>query len=228
MFRQLAKAGSFITLLGLTACSGVTSNSVTSAGAVATCGTAKFDSLPAILEPLATLAESDRITVTEALMASGAYEGRDWQIVSDDEDLVLFGSPTDSNFPYGHATFNRSDGAPTLKVANNCNLIFSAEGLNIASFRLDPEKMLDPASSSVPILFTEKACAGGGALSGRAVAPSVHETADRIEITVFIEAHEGPQTCPSNGEVGWVVELESPVGQRSIADASVIPSRDVG
>ena len=141
--------------------------------------------------------------------------------------LVLFGSPTDHDYPYGYATFNRDNETLSLEAANNCNLVFEAEGLSIASFRLDPSQRLDPESTSVPILFTEKACAGGGALAGRAVRPSVIEMADRVEIVVFVEAHEEPQTCPGNDEVSWVVELDAPIGDRSIADASAIPSRRV-
>lgn len=64
-------------------------------------------------------------------------------------------------------------------------------------------------------------------MNGRAVQPTVIETADRIEIVVFIDALEGPQNCPSNAEVAWEIELEAAVGQRSVADASFIPARVV-
>ena len=206
------------------ACSSATSES---GSPLAECGTAEFDSLPAVLHPLDTLTASRRLQVVELLTAAGHFEGRDWRIVFDEDDLVLFGSPTDSNFPYGHATFSRNGDSLVLEVANNCNLMFNSEGLSIASFRLDPSQPLDTESKEVPVLFTEKACAGGGALAGREVRPSVVETTDRVEIVVFIEAHQGPQTCPGNGEVSWVVELEAPIGSRLIADASVIPSRRV-
>ena len=209
-------------MVAVAACSDAASDSP-----VAACGTAEFDSLPAVLHPLDTMATSDRLEVEEALSSSGHFRGRDWQVVSDADDLVLFGSPTDSNVPYGHATFSRDGDSLALEVANNCNLMFDAGSLSIASFRLDPDEPLDPESNTVPILFTEKACASGGALAGRAVEPVIVETTDRVEIVVFVEAHGGPQTCPSNDEVRWVVELESPIGSRVIADASAIPSRRV-
>lgn len=202
-------------------CSAITS------APVAICGTAEFDSLPAVLEPLETLDENDRVAVVEALIDDGDFEGRNWQVVSDGNDLVLFGSPTDSNFPYGHAKFNRTDGQLVLEIATNCNLFFDSPGQNIASFRLDPDKTLEPTSTKVPILFTEKACAGGGALNGRTVRPSVIETDDRIEIVVFIDALDGPQPCPSNAEVAWEIELDTALGERTIADASEIPAREL-
>ncbi|MEM9894196.1 MAG: hypothetical protein AAF962_25365 [Actinomycetota bacterium] len=211
------------TVLGA-ACSGLDSGA---GSPLAECGTAEFESLPVVLDPLDTLTASNRAEVVELLTAAGHYEGREWQVVSDDGNLVLFGSPTDSNFPYGHATFSREDDSLVLEVANNCNLQFNSEGLSIASFRLDPSQPLDPESRQVPVLFTEKACAGGGALAGREVRPSVVEMTDRIEIVVFVEAPQGPQSCPGNSEVSWTVELESPVGSRTIADASAIPSRRV-
>lgn len=216
-------------VLGLAACS---SDSASGEGeadnsALAVCGTAKFDRLPVVLSALESLPDADRTAVVDALIADGDFEGRDWQVVSDADQLVLFGAPTDSNFPYGHATFERVGDQLELQIATNCNLFFNAPGMNIASFRLDPDQPIDSASTSIPILFTEKACASGGALNGREVEPRIIEDEDRIEIIVLIEANDGPQDCPGNAEVGWVIELDAPVGGRSIADASAIPAREL-
>lgn len=216
-----------VAAISLAACSdNVTSSAdAPAAGSLAVCGTAEFDELPVVLSSLDTLGDTDRTLVVDALIAVGDFEGRDWQVVSDGDQLVLFGAPTDSNFPYGHATFDRDGEQLELQIATNCNLFFNTPGMNVASFRLDPEQALDPDATSIPILFTEKACASGGALNGRQVEPSILETEDRIEIVVLIEANKGDQNCPGNAEINWIVELDAPVGQRSIADASAIPAR---
>lgn len=216
-------------VLGLAACS----NDSTSGedeplgSALAVCGTAEFDRLPVVLSALESLADADQTAVVDALIADGDFEGRDWQVVSDSDQLVLFGAPTDSNFPYGHATFDRVGDQLELQIATNCNLSFNTPGMNVASFRLDPDQPIDSASTSLPILFNEKACASGGAVNGREVKPRIIEDDDRIEIIVLIEATDGPQNCPGNAEVSWVVELDAPVGGRSVADASAIPAREL-
>jgi hypothetical protein len=49
------------------------------------------------------------------------------------------------------------------------------------------------------------------------------ETDEAVSIVMLVESAEGGQTCPGNPSFEYHVELTSPLGDRTVLDASVYP-----
>jgi hypothetical protein len=85
-----------------------------------------------------------------------------------------------------------------------------------ATWRIDPADPPSAESTTVSVLLTERACAGGRSPEGRILPPDVVYHADRIVIS--LSARSWPGDCPSNPEHRLTVELDQPIGDRVLAD----------
>jgi hypothetical protein len=99
-------------------------------------------------------------------------------------------------------------------------------GLGIASFRVAPAEDLDATATEIPVRVTERACNSGEDARGRIVVAAIDEGDDSVTVTFAIRLRLGAQTCPSNPETPFVLELPEPLGDRSLLDGSSIPPRD--
>jgi hypothetical protein len=98
-------------------------------------------------------------------------------------------------------------------------------GMGIASFRVEPAA-LDPAATEIPVLVTERACNSGEDARGRIVVSAIRADDDAVTVTLAVRTRGGAQSCPSNPETPFVLELEEPLGDRQLLDGSSIPARD--
>jgi hypothetical protein len=98
--------------------------------------------------------------------------------------------------------------------------------LGIASFRVAPHEELDPAATQLDVLVTERACASGSDALGRTVAPAVVSDDTSVTVIFAVRPRGGGNTCPSNPETPFVLELPEPLGERELLDGSSIPPRD--
>ena len=105
----------------------------------------------------------------------------------------------------------------------DCALRYDLSGLGDAIVALDPDNPPDPASSQVHLLVTEVGCAGGKPADGRVRLERLAELEDRVELVIGVEAPEGAQTCPSNPPTAFTVELDEPLGDRTVVDGAVYP-----
>ncbi len=196
----------------------------------AACGSAVFSAYPVDLvsaEQLDLLARS----AFDQLLASQGGENlahRDWFIAEEDSDgFILFGSPKDSNYPYGQIVFESKGNKLEPVKWGSCNLQIELDGYGPAETQLDPSYGLSPDSSELGILMTERACANGGALNGRDVINKVVETEDSVLIVSMIETSQGFSSCPGNQPVSWLVPLDAPIGDRTVFDAGNLPPTKV-
>lgn len=84
-----------------------------------------------------------------------------------------------------------------------------------ADWRVVPGTELDPESTAVPIEVRERECASGRDADGRIVADVVYGV-DTIAIDIGVRRRGGDQECPSNPVTSFVVELDQPLGSRTI------------
>lgn len=78
-----------------------------------------------------------------------------------------------------------------------------------------------PESHALELGVTRLGCAGG--VTGEVLEPQVVYEDDRIVITVDVATlGDGAYTCPGNDVVPVVVELDEPVGERTLVDGACL------
>jgi len=48
-----------------------------------------------------------------------------------------------------------------------------------------------------------------------------------VELVIGVEAPPGGQTCPSNPPTPFTIELDEPLGDRTLTDVAVYPEREL-
>jgi hypothetical protein len=85
-----------------------------------------------------------------------------------------------------------------------------------AEWRLaTPTADLDPSTRQLPIVVHELACSSGRTAEGRIVA-AVQYTADQVAVEIGVRPRQGDVDCQGNPATPFVVELDEPLGERSI------------
>lgn len=84
-----------------------------------------------------------------------------------------------------------------------------------ARWQIDPDAELDSDSTAVPILVQEIECSGGQPAAGR-IEVSVDYGPDEVVFAVGVGQLAGEQACPANPVTAYVVELDEPLGARTV------------
>jgi hypothetical protein len=101
------------------------------------------------------------------------------------------------------------------------------KGVNGASWWVDPLALpLDAATTHIPALVMEHACASGQAPVGRVLGPVIDDQPERVIVTFAVRAQVRDQDCPSNPALGVPFDLPTPLGARPLLDGGEIPPRD--
>jgi hypothetical protein len=83
----------------------------------------------------------------------------------------------------------------------------------------------DLTSRQVKLLVNEKACASGQDARGRIQTVAVEEDVETVELVLAVTPRRGEQTCQANPPTAMTIELEQPLGDRTVIDTSVWPPR---
>lgn len=83
---------------------------------------------------------------------------------------------------------------------------------------LDPATALEPDSSTVDVLATEQACTGASDMGDRLLGPQVIETDTEVLVAFAAIPSSGPRECPGNPSTPVTIELEAPLGARTLRD----------
>lgn len=121
------------------------------------------------------------------------------------------------------------DGGAGWQLAEygDCALRHDLGELGDAIVALDPDNPPDPASEEVHLLVTEVTCASGKPADGRIELERLVELEDRVELVIGVEPLPGDQTCPSNPPTPFTIELDEPLGDRTLLDAVVHPEQEL-
>jgi hypothetical protein len=161
----------------------------------------------------------------------GSDEGSFWPQA--DEWQVLYESDTEVILVYvdaptiGFQTVMLVDGEwrwSGSQLGEDCPLEARLpDGLNRVTWRIDPEFGLDPASTTIRLLATERECASGQAMGTRLRSPHVVITNGEARITLAADPPQGGyQTCPGNPEQPVVIDLGMPLGDRAVVDGLAV------
>lgn len=144
------------------------------------------------------------------------------------DSIVLFGDPVGrprGRNPYASATLEVRQGRWVPVGWGHCGIRLSAPGWGNAEFVVDPSQPPDPTSDRVTVQATEVACAGGEAPADREVrSVVVSEDAESVSVVILVEPSRGATECPGNPPFEFELELDQPLGDRALEDASTYPA----
>lgn len=89
-------------------------------------------------------------------------------------------------------------------------------------------EMHSPADRTLHLLVMETSCASGRPADGRIVVDDVTLTDREVRLRISITPPDGTQDCQGNPWTPFTVDLDAPLGDRAIVDASVEPPAELG
>jgi len=117
----------------------------------------------------------------------------------------------------------RFDGSWMLSQWSSCAPQRVLDGAAPAEVWIDGEP--DPTATNLRLLVMELDCASGQTAEGRTRLVTLEERDDAVVLVVGVAPLGGAQSCPSNPATPMLVELDEPLGDRQIIDASVYSPR---
>lgn len=213
----------------------------------ASCGGVRFPDLPpdtSAFEPFALWDDLDLSDLDgEAPFFEEFVQRYSWFVTDRSSSTrMLFGEPTEpidgkslhgdplvGDSRYAYAYLELRDGRWAPRGWGDCRIELEADGWGNARFSLDPTVRPDPRSGTLSVLATEMACASGRPPQGREVrAVVLDETDEAVSIVILVEPPTGDQNCQGNPPFELQVDIGSPLGERTILDASVYPPLNRG
>jgi hypothetical protein len=195
----------------------------------ASCGFVPFSDLPPDPSSFDPFEDPGELDLDGVGAEADFFDGYEWFVADrTPASLTLFGQATSvsgTDPPFASATFERLEAGWFPTGWGQCRIELTAPGWGNARFVLDPAVRHDPDSRVLSVLATEMACASGRAPEGRDVqAVILAETEDTVSVVILVEPADGDQECPGNPSFQYEVDLGSPLGERTVLDASVYPS----
>jgi hypothetical protein len=182
--------------------------------------------------PTAGALDDDANSALEVLAsdAEGAWFAQrfDWGLWEKSDDLLILLGSADPAVgervgEFGSVAFERHNEGWVPSGWGTCRWLSLAEGYGPAEWTIDPANPPTPDSSSISVLATEHACAGGKVPEGREVIPLLEASSKGITIVILVERIAGAVTCPSNPPFRLTIDIGVPMGQRALYDGHAIP-----
>lgn len=192
----------------------------------ARCGSVVFPSIPPDADAFPPLDDELQAVfdefVTGPLSVESAFVAdHEMRVAEQTENKIeLLGVAPDG---YVNVSFEKRDGEWRARGWGGCNLEITAPGFGPAQTVLDPDIEPDAESTTLHLWIQERECASGQAPTDRDVIPVVVELGDRVEITTLVEPVTGGAECPGNPWFPVTVELDEPLGDRSVVDMHMPP-----
>ncbi|MDG2026718.1 MAG: hypothetical protein P8J50_06385 [Acidimicrobiales bacterium] len=115
-----------------------------------------------------------------------------------------------------------SGGPPGCRI-----MLALPDGVDIMNVALDPDSPPDPTSTTLHLLVNQRACSGGSSGVENMRPPEIIESDTEIRVAIAVVPPEGNQTCPGNPPAPIEMELDSPIGDRTILDGLRVPPIDL-
>jgi hypothetical protein len=85
------------------------------------------------------------------------------------------------------------------------------------------DETVDPAATEIAVAVYERACASGEPATGRIAEPEITYGDDEVVVTIRVIPRAGNQACPGNPATPFTVELDEPLGDRTLLDGGQDP-----
>jgi hypothetical protein len=99
----------------------------------------------------------------------------------------------------------------------------TADDAEVAPWEPAPGADLTPAATRIEVLVNERACSGGTSAEGRIAPPTIEYGPETVAITLAVIPVTGDAPCPSNPDTPFTVELDEPLGDRTLLDGGTSP-----
>jgi hypothetical protein len=190
--------------------------------------------------PPATELPSEVVAALESPTVTGLASVSGWFIADEGEDRLVIMHEYDEPVDLGAGdirTFalmaiSTSAGEVPLtspwgvEISTSCTPSIDLGDLGDVSLTLDPAAPPSAEADQLALLATERSCNSGQPATGRIEIVEVVETETSVELLIGVGPQsDGAQSCPSNPPTPFTVELERPLGDRTILDAGVVPAR---
>lgn len=151
-----------------------------------------------------------------------------WRIVWEKGDRVLVVAPNPTGeHPYQSAVFERAGSSWDPQGWGDCSPTVIVGDRSPVLWKLEDQPSEE--ATELAVVLEERACSGGRGLNADNIEIDIDYTEDSIAILVSADPLEdGFYTCPLNPS-SFTIELDEPVGDRSLVDTAVYPParRDV-
>jgi hypothetical protein len=195
--------------------------------------------LPGLLDEPA-IAELEDHPSAAALRAAIAEVGPDidmlpasgyWLVHRDDrvaEYIARDPAGADPDHDLVFASTENEGGAWKNGGWGGCRPEIVIEGLNLATWTLDPDVAPpDATATTFTALVMERSCTGGKPMGARLQPPSITYGQDSILIVFAARPLEGDSfDCPGNPSTRVIVQLREALGDRRLLDAAFFPPAD--
>lgn len=82
---------------------------------------------------------------------------------------------------------------------------------------------VDPAATEIAVALYERACASGEPATGRIAEPDITYSDDEVVVTIRVIPRAGDQACPGNPATPFTLQLDEPLGDRTLLDGGQDP-----
>lgn len=124
-----------------------------------------------------------------------------------------------------HVMWNRAALAVVIAVVSvGCGQSASGRATSdapLARWQLAEEPR--PKEKTLSLLVQELECATGQSAEGRIVTPEVEYREDAAVVTIRVDRRSDSEDCPSKPDTPYALELEEPVGARTLLDGNRTP-----
>ncbi len=181
----------------------------------------------ASMTPVAEADDELEAVVQEWIDTAGFGESSDgWHVLVQTDDFATLVRITDGSMEFIGAKPGRngwiwtgdSGGGGRCDVRRRL-----PPGIGQVDWALDPSfPTPNEASTELHVLVTEASCAGGSELGDRLLGPDIEVTAYAVRIVFGAIPLVGDQSCPSNPSTPVTIELDEPLGERSVMDGLLV------
>lgn len=99
----------------------------------------------------------------------------------------------------------------------------TADDAQVAPWEPAPGAALTPDTTRIDVLVNERACASGTSAEGRIAPATVEYGPETVTITLAVIPVTGPAACPGNPDTPFTIELDEPLGDRTLLDGGTTP-----
>ena len=222
-------------ILVLTACGGTSlaTSADPASELVVMCGNdIEFSSVPPDVTEFPPLDDDAQQAIDELVngptgVEAGEFADAEFFIANRSGNSLALIGPIEGSDQFLTATFRRENDQWRPSSWGGCPVTISAPGFGVAATQFDPDVEPDPESTTLNLIINERECASGQAPVDRDVVPVVIETEDQVEIITMVEPVSGAAECPGNPWFPVTVELDAPLGDRTVVDGHMSPGEDL-